>query len=335
MSTIDPLAAIARLLRVITGGGPSQPIVGDEAWVTGAQLSILRNGGQAAKIAGGQTKPVPRNRPPTLPANVASGVDSRARSMMRQRQRIRNADIAAGVRPETAEPVAPFSAYRRMAEDERRSLTRPEIDGEIRPLMSSWIRDTVYALAGGPPNRLRVGDAQRPVSVLGALIGGYGRGMIPLGTTDPRTRRVAIANENQIEWILPHEMGHVLDFRGLMPELDRIAADNFRKVPPRKYAATNPLEYKAETFGTATQIIHEALSNSNPSEGYDGMVERMTNTEKDLPGVSEVVQLLLSHPILSETSVAEESRRRLIEAVGIRSSRRPPRRTGRSGSSSP
>jgi hypothetical protein len=265
-------------------------------------------------------------RPPVLPTAHVSGVQQRAHTIQQEALRMRAADSVALQRaPLPAaevhrylqnspyEQIPTLQAATATARSEMNEIVRSQPERTIHEFLTPYVRDTLFPLAGGAPPHIYHTDAIKPVGQIQAQLGGYRVGMRPSGNTDLLTHAVTLKMDES----LPHEMGHVLDFRGGMPQLDRIAADNFHRVDRRHYAATNPTEYKAEIFSRAAGILQMAMRENSPEAGYTKMTELSNVADQEIPGVGQMVTALLQHPLYVNSPLNAVVRRRLNQAIGL------------------
>jgi hypothetical protein len=173
-----------------------------------------------------------------------------------------------------------------------RQEENPYAAGVQRTIDSSFVRDTLLPLAGGPTGiRLRT---------------------LPLGVngfTNPTTRNISVDPQQATDYgeqmagrgTITHEIGHVVDLRNSIPEFDAIA-DRYYRFARDHGARTeqlrdNPTQFKAELFRFAVETLKTAENVRDPSAAWETLLHNIRASEGDVPGIGAAVFAILDHPM--------------------------------------
>lgn len=155
----------------------------------------------------------------------------------------------------------------------------------MKYLTIPFVQDTLGRLVG-----------QEPVSIDSHFKPPMGQEGLRGGLTASGTMKVY---ESPNDALLTHEIGHVIEWRLLAPEVTDSLRTMFENKPPRAFtyqSATGDLagEYIAETFRMAMEMVRK------PDEEQ----KNLEKTEKKFPGVSMWTKWL--HKRLESTDVASQ-----------------------------
>lgn len=216
--------------------------------------------------------------------------------------------------------------------------TGPDVERWKAVANSPYVRDTLYEVAGGPPSSIGVAD--RLTQSIDARrqqgTGAFASGIVDAQSTVPGENvMLALNAQRKDESTLAHEMGHLSDYRGNIPQLDQISDryyEDFRRRDHtqdddswgQRYMAANPQEFKAETFARGMNLVRMwgrsvddmKASGRDPQTAFNEYMAQVDGNP-EIGHVVDMMKAILQHPVYRDTPVGQLMRNYQDSLSGI------------------